>query len=81
MKVFVMHDGPRYRLTSHGNGLSYLFVRLGEAENMEAFIQGDDAITFDTDKENCERAHLDWSDDEVLHYLWTHCGYAEIAEA
>lgn len=81
MKTFVLHDGPRYRLVSHGNGLAYSLTQKADSDQLEVFVSGDDALRFEEEMEGYECPHTgadgtSW--DATCHYLWDI--YADVAQ-
>ncbi len=66
MKTNILHDGPRFRIISHGNGLAYQFMH--KPAGLEVFFQGDDAMAFENE----------FNADRDLDDLWA--DYEEVAQ-
>ncbi len=58
----------KFTLECWGNGLSYALTRNTTQELV--FVQGDDALQFEHDKERAERAFPDKTNDEIMAWLW-----------
>jgi hypothetical protein len=69
MKKHVIYDGQVFRITSYGNGVSYVFENVPQGRLV--YFQGDDAAHFADELE----ALADW---RSLTELWD--DYAEVSQ-
>lgn len=67
----ILHESETFRLESWHNGLSYNLTH--KPSQKEYFCQGDDAASFDDERENVEKYFPEKSTDDVLMWLWDQC--------
>jgi hypothetical protein len=77
MREFLYHDGPEFRLRSYGNGTAYSLDHKPAHETV--FVQGDDAVRFETDLEAINAHRPDWTYEQVCRWLWDQCDYGSAA--
>lgn len=68
MRSTVIAEGQHYSITSYGNGWAYTL--LDKRDGLSVFVQGEDATTFRADWEDIEEHNPEWSQDDVLGWLW-----------
>jgi hypothetical protein len=61
------------------NGLAYALTH--KPSNRSVYVQGDDALQFERDREAAEIAFPDKTDDEIMAWLWDQCDYGSASEA
>lgn len=75
MKHAILCDGQTFKLERWGGGLSYALTHKGVERT--AFVQGDDAATFDQELLDCEAAFPENTTEQNAHRLWYIHGYSE----
>ena len=68
-----------YQLECWGNGLSYALTHL--PTNRQVFVQGEDANSFEIDRDKAEETFPDKTDEEIMAWLWDQCDYGSAAIA
>lgn len=76
MYVSNRHYGE-FSLETWDNGLAYALTH--NPSNKQVFVQGDDALRFEADREAVENAKPDLTDDQVMAWLWDQCDYGSAA--
>lgn len=67
----IIFEDENFRLESWHNGLSYNLTYL--LEHVEYFCQGEDALDFEQERANAEKAFPRLTDGGILAWLW--CTY------
>jgi len=67
----------RFQLECWGNGLAYALTDL--ATEMQVYVQGDDARTFEEDRAAIENSSPEMDDAAVMAWLWDQCDYGSAA--
>lgn len=71
-------EGATFSLDSTGNGAFYLLRH--KTARRSTFLQGDDALRFEHEKEQIENNFRDTSPDSVLGWLWDQCDYGSVSQ-
>jgi len=61
-------DYGKFELECWGNGLAYALTH--KATQLQAFVQGDDALLFERDRDTAQECWPEKSDDEIMQWLW-----------
>ncbi len=67
----------RFDLESWGNG--FVYVLINRVEHKSVFVQGVDALSFESDMEAIEACFPQWDTERVLFWLWDVFDYGHAA--
>jgi hypothetical protein len=67
-------DYGTFQLESWGNGVAYALTH--KASGLSTYLQGDDALQFEKDRESIETTFPHMTDDEVMSYIWDQYDYS-----
>jgi len=71
------YDYGTFKLECWGNGLAYELTH--KPTGLQVFMQGDDAILFERDRETAENCFPEKTDNEIMQWLWD-LDYAHFAQ-
>jgi len=72
------HTAGEYTLDVWGSGISCALTHNPTGKSV--YLQGDDALTFETELEAAELAFPYKSDAEIFAWLWDQCDYGSITQ-
>lgn len=70
-------DYGTFELECWGNGLAYALTH--KATQLQTFVQGDDALTFEHDLARTENCFPDKTRDEIMLWMWDQMDYGSAA--
>jgi hypothetical protein len=79
MGYLYQRDYGTFCLECWDNGLAYALTH--KPSNRSVYVQGDDALQFERDREAAEIAFPDKTDDEIMAWLWDQCDYGSASKA
>jgi hypothetical protein len=77
MRKIEMEYG-RFALLNYGNGCAYELI--DKITHMSVVMQGDDALSFESDREAAEACFPHKTHDEIMRWLWDQCDYGSAAQ-
>lgn len=72
-------DYGQFQLECWDNGHAYALTHL--PTNRQVYVQGEDANTFELERDQAEAAFPEKTDDQIMAWLWNECDYGSAAVA